>query len=143
MNDSLHIVCPHCDAVSRIPAVRLNEMPKCGKCYQPLFTGHPVDLTAANIQRHVSRNDISVLVDFWASWSPPYKMMAPQFEQAAAQLEPWTRLVKVNTETEPMLGAQYCIRSIPTLALFQVDKGHRTPARHHGRSRYRAPDPNQ
>ena len=129
MSESLHIVCPHCDAVNRIPAARLGEGPKCGKCHRPLFTGHPIELTAANFQQHVTRSDIPLLVDFWAPWCGPCQMMAPQFVQAAAQLEPRVRLAKVNTDAEQMLGAQFGIRSIPTLALF---KGGRKAARQPG-----------
>lgn len=118
MSDTLNIVCPHCHAVNRVPAARLAQHPNCGKCHQPLFTGHPVPLTAATFAKHVERNDIPVLVDFWAPWCGPCRMMAPQFEQAARLLEPRVRLAKVDTEAEQMLGAQYGIRSIPTLALF-------------------------
>jgi thioredoxin 2 len=129
MSESLHIVCPHCDAVNRIPAARLGERPMCGKCHRALFDGHPMELTAANFQRHISRGDLPVLVDFWAPWCGPCKMMAPQFAQAAGQLEPGVRLAKVNTEAEQGLGAQFGIRSIPTLALF---KGGREVARQPG-----------
>ncbi|MFN3751786.1 MAG: thioredoxin TrxC [Thiobacillus sp.] len=118
MSDSRHIVCPHCHAVNRVPADRLAQAPKCGQCHQPLFSGHPVALTAATFGKHIQRSDIPVLVDFWAPWCGPCKMMAPQFEQAARLLEPRVRLAKVDTEAEQQLGAQFAIRSIPTLALF-------------------------
>ncbi|OZA29152.1 MAG: thiol reductase thioredoxin [Hydrogenophilales bacterium 17-61-9] len=118
MSDSRHIVCPHCHAVNRVPAARLAQNPKCGQCHQPLFSGHPVALTEATFARHIQRSDIPVLVDFWAPWCGPCKMMAPQFEQAARMLEPRVRLAKVDTEAEQQLGAQFGIRSIPTLALF-------------------------
>ena len=129
MNDSLHLVCPHCHAVNRVPAVRLSQAPNCGQCHQPLFTGHPLELSGADFAKHITRNDIPVVVDFWAPWCGPCKMMAPQFIQAAGLMEPQVRFAKVNTEVEQGLGAQYGIRSIPTLALF---KGGREVARQAG-----------
>ena len=119
MSDSIHIVCPHCQSINRVPANKLAEKPNCGRCQHPLFTGEPIDLTTATFARHLERSDLPLLVDFWAPWCGPCKMMAPQFEQAASLLEPKVRLAKVNTEAEPHLAAQFGIRSIPTLILFR------------------------
>ncbi len=129
MKENTHIACPNCSSVNRIPQARMNELPKCGKCHKPLFTGDPLTLTASNFHIHVGRNDIPLLVDFWAPWCGPCKMMAPAFEQAAAQLEPRVRLAKLNTENEQAIAAQFGIRSIPTLALF---KGGREVSRQAG-----------
>jgi len=119
---SIHIVCPHCEATNRVPAERLGELPDCGKCHRSLFAGKPLSLSQANFERHMTRNDIPLLVDFWAPWCAPCQMMTPAFEQAAMELEPRFRLAKVNTEDEPSLGARFGIRSIPTLVLFYNER---------------------
>ncbi|UGQ49028.1 thioredoxin TrxC [Massilia endophytica] len=119
MSESLHIVCPHCDAVNRVPAPRLDEDPNCGACKRQLFTGHPADLSSARFLKHIERSDLPVLVDFWAPWCGPCRTMAPFYEQATQRLEPRYRVVKVNTEEAQDIGARYAIRSIPTLALFR------------------------
>ena len=122
MTESLHLVCPSCNAVNRLPSTKLAEHPVCGKCRQPLFSGHPVELNSGNLARHLQRNDIPVLVDFWAPWCGPCNTMAPQFAKAAGTLEPRFRLAKINTEAEPELGGQFGIRSIPTRVLFRAGR---------------------
>jgi len=114
-----NVVCPHCSTVNRIPGERLGDRPRCGKCSDPLFTGKPLELTAAGFDRHLQRSELPLVVDFWAEWCGPCKMMAPAFAQAAAELEPTVRLAKVDTEAQQSVAARYAIRSIPTLILFR------------------------
>jgi thioredoxin 2 len=115
----MELVCPHCGAVNRVPAERLGDRPKCGKCAEPVVPPTPIALTAANFDRFLSRDGLPVLVDFWAPWCGPCKQFAPTFSQMAGHYAGQVRFVKVDTEAEQALAARHNIRSIPTLALFR------------------------
>ena len=129
MTDPLHIVCPHCHTTNRVQPAQLRSAPTCGQCKQELFIAHSTALDEDAFDKHITRNQRPVLVDFWAPWCGPCRQMAPAFEQAAAELEPAVRVAKVDTEATPNLGARYNIRSIPTLMLFS---GGREVARRAG-----------
>jgi len=119
MNEKILIVCPHCRSINRVPSVRLTERPNCGQCHAALFTGHPIALTTADFDLHATRADLPLVVDFWASWCGPCRMMAPAYEQAAKVLESQVRLAKVNTEEQQTLASRFGIASIPTLIVFK------------------------
>ena len=114
-----HVVCPHCDAVNRFAADKPADAARCGRCHKPLFTREPMPVTSGSFERHVQRNDIPVVVDFWAAWCGPCRAMAPAIAEVAAELEPEVRFLKVDTEAAPDLAARFNIRSIPTLMMFK------------------------
>jgi thioredoxin 2 len=119
MVDRLIVACPSCNTLNRAPGDKLAAGGgKCGSCGAPLFEGHPVALDAQSFETHAARTDIPLLVDFWAPWCGPCKAMAPQFEKAAAGLEPQVRLAKVNTDEEQQLAGRFRIQGIPTMILF-------------------------
>ncbi len=125
----LHVVCPHCAATNRLPAGKRAAAAKCGSCHAALFDGHPAAADAAAFARHRDNNDIAVLVDVWAPWCGPCRMMGPMFEAAAAELEPDVRLIKVNADEQPRVAADYGVSGIPALLLF---RGGRLVARNAG-----------
>lgn len=118
MEKTVHLVCAECGAVNRLPAARLDHHPTCGKCGAALVSTVPVAFDEAMLARHVARSDVPLLVDFWASWCGPCRMMEPAFKAAAAELAPHVKLAKLDTEAHPGPAAQYGIRGIPTMILF-------------------------
>jgi thioredoxin 2 len=113
------IVCPNCAAANRVPADRLDQGPRCGRCKGPLFDARPVALTDATFDNFVTRTTIPVVVDCWAAWCGPCRQFAPVFEQATARLEPNVRLAKLDTESNTEVAHRLAIRSIPTLIAFR------------------------
>jgi len=118
-NEHLRVVCPACHTVNRVLRERVGPGANCGSCKEPLVSPQPIELAAANFDRHIESNDLPVVVDFWAAWCGPCRMMAPVFDRAARELASEARVAKVDTERDPTLAARYGIRSIPTLIAFR------------------------
>ena len=114
----VHLVCPHCNATNRVPSDKLQAELNCGQCHKPLLAAHPDNLGEAAFNAQLAKSDLPMVVDFWAPWCGPCRMMAPAYTQVAAQLKLKARLAKLDTEAEPAIATRYAIRSIPTLIAF-------------------------
>ena len=115
----IHIVCQHCQAINRLPEDHLSTKARCGKCHQYLFNSQPTELTSQSFKRHISHNDIPVLVDFWAPWCGPCKMIGPIVEELAVEYEGKAKLGKINVDDNQELAGQFGIRGIPTVMIFK------------------------
>ena len=117
--EMLVVACPTDASLNRVPRAKLDRNPKCGRCHNLLFQGKAVELKAANFDTHAFKSDLPIVIDFWAEWCGPCRMMTPNFEAAAPRLEPRVRLGKLDTEAEPAIAGRYGIRSIPSMIMIR------------------------
>jgi len=113
------IVCPHCLQVNKIPSDREISKANCGKCKNSLLDTHPKEVDSSAFEKHIVNNDILVVVDFFATWCGPCKSLAPVFERVATSFPLQARFLKVDSDKEPNISAQYGIRGVPTIILFK------------------------
>lgn len=116
---SVKLACLACGQGNRVPENRLNAGPRCGTCGADLFSDSPVEVSLDVLKKAERMDDLPLVVDFWAAWCGPCRMMAPEFAKAARELKGRARFAKLDTEAFPEAGARYGIRGIPLLVTFR------------------------
>jgi thioredoxin 2 len=120
--EAVKLTCAVCGQANRVPLARLPEAPKCGVCGAALADGQVADIDGATHDKVTRGDGVPVLIDYWAPWCGPCRMMAPEFAKAAKALAPVVRLMKLNTEAHPAISARAGIRGIPALILYRNGK---------------------
>lgn len=117
--DAVKLTCATCGQANRVPTARLSDAPKCGSCGDVLLDGSVAELDATTHDKVTRGDGLPVLVDYWAPWCGPCRMMAPEFAKAAKAVATEARLMKLNTEDHPQVSARIGIRGIPALILYR------------------------